>query len=384
MTTQRLQVDVDKRLPGFRLQVRLSAEPGVLVLFGPSGAGKTLLMDLIAGLVYPDRGEISFRGEAWFKRDPDGARAGRVNLPARHRGVGYVFQHYALFPHLTVLDNVAFARWPARQRRREAHDLLERMHIERLAGRYPHEISGGQRQRVAIARALASRPRLLLLDEPFSALDEAVRERLQQEVLALQRELGLFVILVTHNIQDVIAMGERLAVLRGGALVHEGPVTSSLHETLGLARGPIAPIPNLVRAAVREAAPEGLTLDWAGFPLRAPLQHATVGQEVDVYVRPESVKLLYPDRPLTHPVRHNVIQAQVKTVQREGAGWCVWLSLDNGADLMARHGPHAYESLNVQPGQQLQVAIWRPGVIVLQREGEAVTVAMESYRERNP
>ena len=384
MIPQRLQVDVDKRLPGFRLQVRLSADPGVLVLFGPSGAGKTLLMDLIAGLARPDHGKISFRGEDWFRHDAEGPRADRVNLPARHRGVGYVFQHYALFPHLTVLDNVAFARWPGRSRRREAHDLLERMHIARLAARYPHQISGGQRQRVAIARALAARPRLLLLDEPFSALDEAVRERLQQEVLGLQRELGLFVILVTHNIQDVIAMGERLAVLRGGALIHEGPVTANLHETLGLARGPVVPIPNLVRATVREAAPEGLTLDWRGFPLRAPLQHATVGQVVDVHISPESVKLLYPDRPLTHPVRHNVLDAQVRTVQREGAERSVWLTLPNGAELMARHGPHAYESLDVRPGQEVRIAIWRPGVTVLQREGGADIVPLEERRGGNP
>ncbi|MDQ7028436.1 MAG: ABC transporter ATP-binding protein, partial [Ardenticatenia bacterium] len=214
-----LIVDVRKRLRAFLLDVSLAVGEEILVLFGPSGSGKTTLLNAIAGLVEPDEGEIRLGDTLFFRR-----RVGMstVHLPARERRVGYVFQHYALFPHMTALENVLYPLWRRPGAHRRALDLLIMMQIDHLADRYPHEISGGQQQRVAIARALAADPAVLLLDEPFSALDLAVRERLQRDVRRIQRELGVPVVCVTHRLEDAFAVGHRLAIIREGRIEQVG------------------------------------------------------------------------------------------------------------------------------------------------------------------
>ncbi len=234
----RLVVNIRKRLAAFDLNVRLEAGSEILVLFGPSGAGKTQTLDAIAGLTTPDSGEIVLDGVTFF-RGTGGEPA--INLPARQRRVGYVFQSYALFPHLTALENVAYSLWREDGALERAQALLERMRLSPLAGRYPHELSGGQQQRVAIARALAMEGRALLMDEPLSALDNPTRKLLHQDLLALQRETRLVVIYVTHSLDDALAVGDRLAVMREGRIEQIGaveevlrrPATRSVAEALG-------------------------------------------------------------------------------------------------------------------------------------------------------
>lgn len=238
MEAPRLTVDIRKRLSAFELNVRLEAGAEILVLFGPSGAGKTQTLDVIVGLTTPDSGEIVLDGATFF-RGAGGKPA--INLPARQRRVGYVFQSYALFPHLTALDNVAYSLWRQPRARERALALLERMKLSPLAGRYPHELSGGQQQRVAIARALAMEGHALLMDEPFSALDNPTRKLLHQDLLALQRETRLVVIYVTHSLDDAIAVGDRLAVMREGRIEQIGaleeviqrPANQAVAEALG-------------------------------------------------------------------------------------------------------------------------------------------------------
>ncbi len=217
-----LKVNIEKRLATFNLWVQLEVGAEILVLFGPSGAGKTQTLNAIAGLVTPDSGEITLDGEVFFRKS-DGVRDKQaLNFPARQRRVGYIFQQYALFPHLTALENVAFALWRQPSARPRAQELLERMHLAELATRYPHELSGGQQQRVAIARALARNPRVLLMDEPFSALDSVMRKQLHQDLVELQQEAQLIVIYVTHNLVDAFAVGHRLAIVRDGRIEQIG------------------------------------------------------------------------------------------------------------------------------------------------------------------
>src|SRR4051794_23471607 len=168
MEAPSLKIDVEKQLATFNLRVQMEVGAEILVLFGPSGAGKTQTLNAVAGLTTPDSGEITLGGDAFFRSGQNGSA---FNLPPRKRRVGYVFQQYALFPHLTAVENVAYALWRRPGARARAEALLERMHLAGMSQRYPHELSGGQQQRVAIARALAMKPRVLLLDEPFSALD---------------------------------------------------------------------------------------------------------------------------------------------------------------------------------------------------------------------
>jgi molybdate transport system ATP-binding protein len=220
--TPRLRVNVEKQLASFNLHVQIEVGAEILVLFGPSGAGKTQTLNAIAGLMTPDAGEITLDGTLFFRASREAGSAQRLNLPARKRRVGYVFQQYALFPHLSALENVSYALWRQPRARERAEDLLQRMRLSELATRYPHELSGGQQQRVAIARALAMEPHVLLMDEPFSALDSEIRKQLHQDLLKLQAESELIVIYVTHNLEDAFSVGHRLAVVRDGKIERIG------------------------------------------------------------------------------------------------------------------------------------------------------------------
>ena len=214
-----LHVDLARRFPGgLALEVLLALElppPRVVALFGPSGAGKTTLLRCLAGLERPDRGEVRFAGETWFDA------GARVDVPPQRRGVGLLFQDHALFPHLTVAENVGYGV-PRRDRARVVEGLLRRFELEALAGRRPGALSGGEQQRVALARALAPAPRLLLLDEPLSALDLPLRARLRGELRALLRELALPTLVVTHDHAEALALADEVVVLGGGRVLQVG------------------------------------------------------------------------------------------------------------------------------------------------------------------
>lgn len=203
----------------FELDVELSSQAQRTVLHGPSGAGKSLCLQALAGLLTPDQGHICFAGETLF----DSAKG--VDQPARRRGFGYLFQDYALFPHLSVRQNIAFglSRGLFNPGRRvddaAVMDWLQRFELTPVADLMPRQISGGQRQRTALARALAPEPRALLLDEPFSALDPALRERLRDELAELLARIDIPVLMITHDEQDLQRFGEVRWHLREGRVV---------------------------------------------------------------------------------------------------------------------------------------------------------------------
>ncbi len=201
-----------------RLQARFSVPPGVTVLFGPSGAGKSTCLSAIAGLLRPGSGRICLGSEVLTDT------ATRTFVPPHRRRVALVFQSLALFPHMTVLQNVAYgaAAKDRQARRDEAQAWLARARVGHLADRQPSTLSGGEAQRVALARALASLPRVLLLDEPFSALDLSLRRELGEELGALIKELSLPTVLVTHDRADALLLGERMVALSEGLVVAEG------------------------------------------------------------------------------------------------------------------------------------------------------------------
>jgi molybdate transport system ATP-binding protein len=215
-----IQVGVKKRVasPGrvFPLEVNFACESSRLVLFGPSGSGKTLTLQLLTGLLTPDSGRIVIGDRVLFDAEQ------HISVPARHRAIGYVPQDYALFSHLSVADNIGFGlprRWPwglNRSDRRRVAEFLEIFELSDLGAGLPRDLSGGQRQRVALARALICRPQLLLLDEPFAALDGFLRANMRRLLLEVQASFHLPIILITHDPEDVAALAQTLVVYEMG------------------------------------------------------------------------------------------------------------------------------------------------------------------------
>jgi len=205
----------------FDLEVRFSSDAPTTVFFGPSGAGKSLTLQAVAGLLRPGAGHIRIDGRTLFDSD-----AG-IDVPPSKRATGFLFQDYALFPHLSVRANVAFGLTDWRRRRLSAAQaahveaLLESFGLAALAQSRPAHLSGGQRQRVALARALAPRPQLLLLDEPFAALNPLLRDSLREELAAVRRQWNVPMLMISHDVDDVLAVGDVVCVFENGRIVRE-------------------------------------------------------------------------------------------------------------------------------------------------------------------
>jgi molybdate transport system ATP-binding protein len=203
---------------GFNLDISLHTESNRVVLYGPSGAGKSLTLRAIAGLLTPDEGLIRLKQNTLFDSTTG------ICLPPQRRKVAYLFQDYALFPHLTVAQNVAFGlrSGSTNMRHPQAHPLVQKwlttFELSTTANSYPHQLSGGQRQRVALARALVLEPDILLLDEPFSALDLSLREKMRYELSELQRRLNVPMMVITHDPADLALLGDEIFEIRDGSI----------------------------------------------------------------------------------------------------------------------------------------------------------------------
>jgi iron(III) transport system ATP-binding protein len=282
--------------------VSLSIAAGEIVcLLGPSGCGKTTLLRLVAGLETLQAGRVVLHGVV--------VADGSHSIPPERRRVGMLFQDFALFPHLNVGDNVGFGlrHLDKKDRSLRISALLERVQLDNLVGRYPHTLSGGQQQRVALARALAPGPGVVLLDEPFSDLDTRLREEVRDETLAVLKESGAAVLMVTHDPYEAMAMGDQIAVMRRGAIlqtgspneVYEHPSSPFVAETLGSV--------NRFSGTVRDGQ-VGTPLGWI------TARGTADGEEVLVFVRPEGIALLRDaEVPPSFPT------ARVEQVRRIGA-----------------------------------------------------------------
>jgi molybdate transport system ATP-binding protein len=230
----------------FALDVEFQAAAGVTVLFGPSGAGKTLILESIAGFVKPDAGRILLDDAILFDADA------HVNLPPQQRYCGYVFQNYALFPHMTLRQNLTFGahRTPRLERHRRVSELLDKFRLSDVAGRRPHEVSGGQKQRCSIARALIGNPKLLLLDEPARGLDAPLRSELYAILRQIRTEFHVPMLLVTHDLEECFEIGEQMIVVQAGSIVQSGPPMSVLGRPASADVARLLGVTNLFSAEV--------------------------------------------------------------------------------------------------------------------------------------
>lgn len=259
-----ITMEIEKKLGDFHLQMALEAGDQVLALLGPSGCGKSVTLRCIAGLLRPDAGRIAVDGETLFD---SGAK---LDLPPQKRRAGLLFQSCALFPHWSVRENILAGCRRAPDRRARVDELLARFDLTALQDRLPAQLSGGEQQRAALARILAARPRILLLDEPFSALDSHLRGRMEQEVRAVIREFGKTVLLVSHDQGEVYRLADRVAVVERGRVETCGDKRRvfSDPETRGAAL--LTGCRNL--SALREDGPGRVfALDW-GLSLRVPAE----------------------------------------------------------------------------------------------------------------
>ena len=291
-----IQLRLKQRGP-IPLDARLKCAPGqVLALVGPSGSGKTTILRAIAGLLRVAEGEIRCAGESWF----DSGRG--VYRETRQRRVGYVFQNYALFPHLSALHNVmeAMLERPVAEREQRARDVLARVRLAGLESRVPAALSGGQQQRVAVARALAREPQVLLLDEPFSAVDRATRQRLYRELAELRRDLAMPVILVTHDLDEALMLADQLCVLHQGRTLQSGEPYAVMTRPDTVEVAQLVGLRNVFRAGVvgHDEARALTIIEWWGHRLEARLQTAFKPGTQITWVIPQGHIMLHRrDRP---------------------------------------------------------------------------------------
>ncbi len=370
----RLEVRVAKRLPGFRLDVDWESQDGLVALFGPSGAGKTLTLQCLAGLVRPDAGRIVVDGVALFDH------AAGVDLPTQARRLGYVFQGYALFPHLSVAANVGYGLHglPGPQRRRRVGEVLERLGLAALADRRPRELSGGQQQRVALGRALAVDPRLLLLDEPLSALDAPLRRQLRQELVATVREWGKAAVLVTHDLAEAFEMADRIVIYDAGRVVQAASRSELLSRPASVEVARLLGARNILSGTVIKATPEIIELGWRGHALQAINSPArgwlpAPGTPVTFFIRPEYVRLMRKDRPLGDPAHYtNRMDGRVVGEVDHGTSFVLHFRLDaaeppaQGAfDLEIEVPAMVHEMLEIGRDRRWTVSMHRGAIHVL-------------------
>lgn len=346
-----LHADFQDRAGPFSLDIRLDLGRETGVLFGRSGAGKSLTLRALAGLRTPLAGEIVLGDRVLY------SSAKKINLPPRLRRVGLLFQSLALFPTMTAAENVAFALPEGKSGRRKAIEWLERMRLSGFEDRYPARLSGGQRQRVALARALASEPELLLLDEPFSALDGPLRRSLRRELRDLQRETDIPILYVTHQIEDLCSLGDRVIVLRDGQSTESFPVERLWQRGARGEAWSALGWGNLFRGRVHSSA-EGGRLFFEGERVSLALDGSSCAMEKGLaFIPPDGIRLLYPDLPVDPDLADNVFSAVVEDILPLGGSVRLYLASGEGILWQAEHPAESYASLELSPGSPVRFAI---------------------------
>jgi len=331
------------------LDVAFRAEAGeVLALVGHSGSGKTTLLRTIAGLWRPEAARVRVDGAVWLDT------AALVDLPTHRRRVGMVFQSYALFPHMTAAQNVMAAM--DRPDPAEAARILDLVNLQGIAGRRPAQLSGGQQQRVAVARALARRPQVLLLDEPFSAVDRATRELLYAEILALRAHLAMPVVLVTHDMNEAQLLADRMVVIEQGRVVRDGTTAQVMADAAALRAMGIREVAAMLPATIAEHGVHGLTrLDGPAGPLFLPAIAGAVGMQVRVRIMAHEV-ILSRARPEGLSAQNIIAGRIARIVQGQGPAVTVHVAVGDH-EILARITRRAAEQMGLQPGDPVHAIV---------------------------
>ena len=331
------------------LDVAFRVEPGeIMALVGHSGSGKTTLLRTIAGLWRPEAARVAVNGTAWLDT------AAGVDLHTHRRRVGVVFQNYALFPHMTAAQNVMAAMDTPDAA--EAARILDLVNLHGLGDRKPAQLSGGQQQRVAVARALARKPDALLLDEPFSAVDRATRERLYGEIIDLRRHLAMPVVLVTHDMNEAQLLADRMVVIDKGQVVREGTTAEVMADPDALRAMGIREVAAMLPAVIAAHGDDGLTrLDAPTGPLYLPGVEGAPGTAVRVRIMAHEV-ILSRTRPEGLSAQNIVPGAVARIVPGTGPGVMVHVDV-GGHEILARITRRAADQMALRPGETVHAIL---------------------------
>ncbi|HII03064.1 TPA: ABC transporter ATP-binding protein [Methanosarcinaceae archaeon] len=373
-----IEVDIEKRFygrknkkkkaenPSFSMHCSFDAGSDFAVLFGCSGSGKTTALRCIAGLETPDSGTISINGKVYFDSKK------KVNLPPQKRKIGYMFQENALFPHMNVRQNIEFGLKgrSSVEKMERVNEMLDLLGIEELEFAYPDELSGGQKQKVALARALAPEPEVLLLDEPFSALDTVVRLKLRKELRTIQKRLGIPVVFITHDPVEAFTMADRMVVFDDGRVQQLGSPEDVFYHPKTRYVAELVGISNLFDDAVVEGHGHGdeCTFLWSlGTEITAPYIRRMAGDKVSWGIRPENVELV--DRRKLHVIRQedrkNLFDGTIMNVVNKGTSRIMSLILKDSEDVLkVEVANHVFDSLKIEAGDECMVRVRTSDMIV--------------------
>jgi len=368
-----ISVDIQKKFPKFNLQAKFTADCKMVVIFGPSGAGKSLTLQALAGLIKPDVGRIRVGNQTFF----DSATG--LNQPPRQRRIGYLLQEYALFPHLTVAENIAFGlkgltRWA---RRSKVDEMVKLMRLQGLEDIYPAKISGGQKQRVALARALIIEPKVLLLDEPFSALDSAVREKLRLDLTQIKQQYDIPIIMVTHNLEEAYQLAEQMVIIDEGRVLQSGQGSDIFHHPKNRTVARFVGAKNIFTGQVSRIANNDTVVDTGRFEVTVRSRNKLeAGDKVGFCVRPEDIMIIRPDKVLGAGVKKNLFPGRVVGTSHRGDSCLLQFKLekavsDRDFDFTIKLPAHAYQRLELHKYPKITVSLKKQAIHVFGVEATA-------------
>ena len=353
-----LDIKVTKHFPSFTLDAGFKADSGMVVFFGKSGAGKTLTLQIIAGLHKPDSGYIKLNDVVFFDSSTT------TNLTPQVRNIGYMSQDYSLFPHLNVEQNIAYAE----KNSMRVREMIELFQLHGMEKKRISELSGGQKQRVALARALIREPQLLLLDEPLAALDNVTRLRLREELQSIREQFKIPVIFITHDPVEAFTMADTLVIFNNGKvtqvdspdIVFNRPADISVAELVGVMNIFSGVIEDVDEAANATLVRTGNTTFIADY------HTISKGEKVHWCIRPEQVMILRKDRPTRTPVKENQMDGEITRSLHTGPTYQVELTTDSGMTLKIELPAHSYRKLELGVGKRVSVSLKKREIHIFQ------------------
>jgi molybdate transport system ATP-binding protein len=372
VTETRLEVDIELQVPGFMLHLEFKLGRQLGVLFGRSGAGKSISLRAIAGLIEPLRGSIQLNQRTLFDQQSG------INLLPQERHIGYLPQNQALFPHQTIAQNIAYGlhKLSEAERSRRVKKWIDLMNLQDQAGKFPTEVSGGQQQRAALARAMVVEPELLLMDEPFVALDESLRALLRSEVRRVQHETNTPILLVTHDIGEAYQLADHLIVIEHGQVIQAGgrdevfrrPHNPSVARLMGMTN-------LLVVTLTPEKTASGLNrVLWGDQTLAIEIgESIPAGAELTIGIRPEDILFIRQDHPLDSDLEYNLMDVEIIEDRSQGFDHLICTQVLDQPDmqLLVRIPHPVFLRMQLDIGDHRQISIRPPAVHWIQTQKPA-------------